>query len=65
MEKSLKGRKQSPEHWNNILRKGERRLHKPGRTHTKLLKKGGYSWLVGWEKEQGRWDVVGVYLFIF
>lgn len=64
MEKSLKGRKQSPEHRNNVLRKGERRLHKPGRIHTSLLK-GAYSWLVGGKKEQGRWDVVGVYLFIF
>lgn len=38
-------------------------LHKP-RKDTQLLK-GGYCWLVGWEKKQDRWDVLGVYLFIF
>lgn len=36
----------------------------PGRIHTKLSK-DRYDWLVDWEKEQGRWDVVGVYRFLF
>lgn len=73
MESSLRGKKQGPEQVNNILpffvRKGERRMHiyiciNPGRIHTKLSK-SRYDWLVDWEKEQGRWDVVGVYRFIF